>query len=121
MAGKHEFNESFEIRDAEWSSSTVTITSGGTNWAVPICAQCNTSPCICNAVAPLPNTGQVQSWTIGGNADEKLDALMDKLSVCQVCGVDDCFVLCSVCVEAVKLARNRWLDEFRKEIAAMAD
>ncbi len=116
MAGKYEGN--FDIEDASWSSSTVTITSGGTNWAVPICPTCNASPCVCNASAPV---GQVQSWTIGGNADEKFDELMDKLSVCQVCGVDDCFVLCSVCVEAVKLARNRWLDEFRKEIAAMAD
>lgn len=115
MAGKYENYESFDISDAAWSSSTITINNGGNKggyWSVPICPTCNTSPCSCSVKA---------SWSIGGTADEKLDLLLDKLGVCQVCGAEDCFVLCSICVEAVKLARNRWLDEFRKEIAAMAD
>lgn len=45
-----------------------------------------------------------------------LEDVAEKLSVCVVCGAEGCLVLCEVCVEAVKLARNRWLDEFRGEI-----
>jgi len=56
-----------------------------------------------------------------GTIEDPMEVLMEKLSICQVCGAEDSFILCSVCVEAVKLARNRWLDEFRREIDALAD
>lgn len=118
-------NVEFDMADAAWSSTTVTY-SGDTGvnpsspshpsrWSVPICPRCQSSPCICKAVSTvnLPITI--------GTIEDPIEALMARLSICQVCGAEDAFVLCSVCVEAVKLARNRWLDEFRREIEALAD
>lgn len=119
MAGKYESQyESFDMSDVDWSSSSVTIgpyTGGGTNWSVPICPTCQSSPCICNAVSTVQ--GIVTNVTL----EDPMEALMERLSICQVCGAEDAFVLCSVCVEAVKLARNRWLDEYRAEIEALLD
>lgn len=119
MASKHESQyENFDLTDAAWSSSSVTIgpaTVGGTNWSVPICSTCQSSPCICNAVSTVQ--GVITNVTL----EDPLQRLLERLSICQVCGAEDSFVLCSVCVEAVKLARNRWLDDFRREIDALAD
>ncbi len=116
-------NIKFDMADAVWSSATVTYTGDtGTNppnpnWSVPICPTCQSSPCICNAISTVKPAGVVTIGTI----EDPIEVLLARLSICQVCGAEDAFVLCSVCVEAVKLARNRWLDEFRREIEALAD
>ncbi len=116
MADNFEFDKlTADIKDTTWSTTTVSVTGGNSSgWSYPVCAVCNSTPCICGKYQPA----SVSSITIG---DVDVQGLIDKLSICQVCGTEDCFVLCSVCVEAVKLARNRWLDEFRKEIDALAD
>ncbi len=121
-------NIKFDMADAAWSSTTVTYTdhsgvspypsnpSHPSHWSVPICPTCKGSPCLCNAVSTQP-AGVVTIGTI----EDPIEVLLARLSICQVCGAEDAFVLCSVCVEAVKLARNRWLDEFRREIEALTD
>lgn len=120
MASKYENKyDSFDMSDADWSSSTISYgpaytagnAAGGSHWSIPICLTCQSSPCICNAVSSV----QI------GTVDTSIEDLIERLSICQVCGAEDSFVLCSVCVEAVKLARNKWLDEFRKEIDALVD
>lgn len=113
MADNFEF-ERYDMADTEWISGSVTITGGNSGWTYPACSTCNSAPCTCNS-------GVVTSVNVKTLSEGSIEALTEKLSICQVCGAEDCFVLCSVCVEAVKLARNRWLDDFRKEIAAMAD
>ncbi len=75
------------------------------------CIGCGNLPCTCFQVPQ--QSGYVPVPMLGKTL---LEDVAERLSVCVVCGAEDCLVLCEVCVEAVKQARNRWLDEFRGEI-----
>ena len=100
------------------SDTSITVsTTPGSGWVTGDCPSCGRNPCVCNQKTSWGSvTVQSLPWT--PTPDETADFL-EKLRVCVVCGAEDCVVLCEVCVEAVKLARNRWLDDFRREIESL--
>lgn len=101
------------------------VSGGGYSSTTAVCQSCSQTPCLCSNYAPAP-VGQWSTATVtintppSGPLDMAAAAeVVEKLKVCIVCGAEDCLVLCEVCVEAVKLARNRWLDDFRREIESL--
>ncbi len=111
----------FKVNLASPSSETYYFSS------TTISGQCLTcgssSGCSCTTYAPAPpgqwGSIQTNSPAIGyPSLDEAADFII-AMQTCIVCGAEDSVVLCEVCKEAVKLARNKWLDEYRREIASL--
>lgn len=103
-----DYDNSSEVSGGFYGYTSTTVTTS--------CQTCNQMPCICSSFQPNP--GQWSTATIQ-QAPDPLALIAEKLKICIVCGAEDCLVLCEVCVEAVKLARNRWLDDFRREIESL--
>lgn len=100
-----------EVYEFGRSGSYTIDNSSSTFTATVTCSGCGTPSCTCSFAPITPQT-------LGLSQGQEL---ADKLAFCIVCGAEESFVLCEVCVEAVKLARNRWLDEFREEIDEFLD
>jgi len=114
-----DYEEVYEFGKAETyrlDNGTVTGWSSSGTSTTPLCGSCQQSPCVCMTTVTAPSVFLPNAPTFSIGTD-----LEQKLSICQVCGAEESFVLCEVCVEAVKLARNRWLDEFRAEIDEFLD
>ncbi len=98
------------------------VSGGGYSSTTAVCQTCSQTPCICSQYVAVV-AGQWNTVTVAPNIGtlpaSDVEEIVESLKVCIVCGAEDCLVLCSVCVEAVKLARNRWLDDFRREIESL--
>lgn len=61
-------------------------------------------------------------WTMEFKTDpeaslrDELLALRNLLTICVVCGDTAEMLLCAICVEAVKLARQKWLEDAQQYI-----
>ncbi len=108
------------------SNSSQTLTYGAANstgWSY--CNTCGQNACTCISSAPpapvfAPNPSTIVFNTPNVTVDvEDIADIVNTLTVCIVCGAEDSIVLCSVCIEAVKLARNEWLDAYRREIESL--
>ena len=107
----------YSSSDTSLTVSTMPGSSGAGYLTTGTCSSCGQSPCICSSQwgsVTIQSTPQATPIDLAETAE-----LVEKLRVCIVCGAEDSIVLCEVCVEAVKLARNKWLDEYRREIASL--
>lgn len=113
----------FKYDDETFSSTydalqyvSLSNSTGVTGWSY--CQNCGSNQCSCiSSGRPAPTfVSSTVPWDPTG--DEAAD-LLEKLKVCIVCGAEDSIVLCEICVEAVKLARNEWLRAFREEIESL--
>ncbi len=116
----------FEIRSLssdytfEYDDNSSVSSGSYSPTTAPICQMCSQSPCICSNYAPAKGQWSSATVTIQGSPVATPEAeILEKLKVCIVCGAEDSVVLCTVCIEAVKLARNRWLDDYRREIESL--
>ena len=108
----------YSSSDTSITVSTMPGASSGSGYLTTgTCYTCGQDPCTCST-KPSWSSVTVSTSPNWPSLDEAADFL-EKLRVCVVCGAEDCVVLCEVCVEAVKLARNRWLDDFRREIESL--
>lgn len=117
-----DFDDStFKVNLANPGNETFYMSSTTISGQCPTCG--SSSGCSCTSYAPAAGQwGTVQVAPSNPNLYPSLDEAADfitAMQVCIVCGAEDSVVLCEVCKEAVKLARNKWLDEYRKEIASL--
>lgn len=91
-----------------WTTDSTT-TAGLTSYTSPTtCGKCGYTSCICYATVVWPDVAK---------GETNIVIIPEELKVCIVCGDDEAvLVLCDLCKEAVKLARNKWLEDFRREI-----
>ncbi len=115
----------FEIRtllsDVSYTFDSSSVSGGGYSVTTAQCGVCSQMPCICsNYAQPAGQWSSVTIQTPPSPLDlAAVELVVERLKVCIVCGAEDSLVLCSVCVEAVKLARNKWLDDYRREIESL--
>lgn len=111
----------FDMADVSFGSYSLSSSSG--SWSY--CITCNQAACTCITQPPsapvfAPQQGSVVFTTPNVTVDiEDIADIVNTLTICIVCGAEDSIVLCEVCKEAVKLARNEWLDAFRREIESL--
>lgn len=55
----------------------------------------------------------------GAQAKAELEVLRHSLSFCLICGLDQVFILCSLCRETVKGARQKMLDEMVESVRSI--
>lgn len=68
---------------------------------------------------PIPTP--FPSFDQGQQAKAELEVLRRSLSFCLICGLDEVFVLCSLCRETVKEARQKMLDGMVESIRSISE
>ena len=71
----------------------------------------------------VPFDGQIGTVTpdSGQQAKAELEVLRHSLSFCLICGLDQVFVLCSLCRETVREARQKMLDGMVESIRSIGE
>lgn len=95
------------------------INLGGTYWVDPHSGDLLCTPTPWDQHQWVPQPSVTHDFQLTPDPLVELEVLRTSLSTCLICGLGDVFILCSLCRETVKEARQAMLDRMVESINSM--